>query len=86
MGKFKVIWLLAVGTLLAMAKALLNATLISSMENVLGSPATVVHSIVIEPPEVGFWGMVRVSPATKGATKARRATLLNIFSVLWIRN
>jgi hypothetical protein len=35
---------------------------------------------------VGFWGMVRVSPATKGATKARRATLLNIFSVLWIRN
>jgi len=43
MGKFKVILPSEVGTLLAMAKALLNDGLSSSRENVVGSPAAVVH-------------------------------------------
>lgn len=45
-------------TLLAIAKALLKIVLISSMENVAGSPAWLVHVKVTCPPEVGFWGML----------------------------
>ena len=37
-----------------------------------GSPEADVHLMVIEPPEVGFSGISRVSAVTKGATKARR--------------
>lgn len=62
-----------------MAKELWNASLTSSNVKVLGSPEADVHIMVTVPPEVGFWGIWRVSPATRGVTRARRAILLNIF-------
>jgi hypothetical protein len=37
-----------------------------------GSPEADVHIMVTVPPEVGFWGIWRVSPATRGVTRARR--------------
>jgi len=61
-----------------MAKALLNATLVSSKEKVSGSFAATVHLIVMVPPEVGFEGTSRVRADTKGATRARRLSLQNI--------
>jgi len=62
-----------------MAKELWNASLRSSREKVFGSPAADVHVMVTDPAEVGFWGIWRVSPATRGVTSASRAILLNIF-------
>jgi len=64
--------------LFPIAKALLNAVLMSSRENGT-SVGSGVHITVIVPPEVGFVGTWRVIPETRGATRARRAILLNIF-------
>lgn len=66
-------------TLLAIAKALLNDVLISSMEKVSGSPAAVVQVIVTSPPEVGFFGTETVRAETNGATRARRLSFANMF-------
>jgi hypothetical protein len=85
-GSCSVIWPCVGCTLFAMAKALLKEVLMSSRLNVLGSPGADVHVMVIVPPEVGFLGILRVSPATRGATNARRAILLNIFSDSWTRD
>lgn len=59
-------------TLLAIAKALLNDGLSSSMEKVAGSPGAVVQLIVTWPAVVGLVGMLTVRAETNGATKARR--------------
>lgn len=78
MGRVSVIESAVGLTLLAMAKALLKATLMSSRENVAGSLAADVHLIVTVPPEVGFSGTWRVRAETRGATRTRRVSLENI--------
>jgi len=79
MGSVTVIWPEVGSTLFAIAIALLKDGLVSSRENVEGSPAVLVHFITQLPPEVGFVGASRVRPATRGTRSARRLSLLNIF-------
>jgi hypothetical protein len=64
-------------TLLAMAKESLKSSLIKKRENE-ESVVVAVQVTVTVPSEVGFWGTLRVRAETKGATSARRATLLNM--------
>lgn len=78
-GRVRVIDPVLGSTLLAIAKALLNDVLISSMEKVSGSPAFVLHSIVTSPLEVGFFGTLTERAETNGATKARRLSFANMF-------
>jgi len=81
-GSVRVSWPAVGFTLLAMAKALLNAVLINSNENVSGSLGADVHLMVICPAEVGFSGTWRVRAETRGAAKASRLSLLNILRVV----
>jgi hypothetical protein len=71
-----------------MAKASLNAALMSSkekVENVPGSLASVVHLMVTFPPVVGLVGVRIVSAETKGTTKERRPSLQSILKVCVIK-
>jgi len=64
--------------LLARANWLLKLGLVNSMVKVSGSPAADVQLMVILPPLVISLGVERVRAETKGATSARRLSLLNI--------
>lgn len=65
--------------MLAIAKELWKISLDSSKEKT-GSEADAVQLMVTVSPEIGFVGIFRVRPATKGATRARRLSLQNISS------
>lgn len=73
-------------TLLAMANALLKAVLMSSKDQVSGSLGSLVHLMVICPPDVGASGIERISAEAKGATRARAQSLENIWIVRRVVN
>lgn len=60
--------------LLPMANALLNCWLMSSNENVSGSPLSLVHVMVVVPPEVKSEGTLRVMVAEARGTRTRRVS------------
>jgi len=69
-----------------MANELWKSVLVSSKDQVEGSPAALDHVIVTYPSEVGFVGVLMVRAEARETTKARALSLANIFVVIELIN